>query len=462
MSLAIKEVMAWIWSQGWLQGHSQVPSARQLAQACGVSVRQVLRALHEFEGQGMLKIRAGGSIQVISQETTSTPPVEPKAPAQKSVVGRIRDGIAEGRFRVGEPLPKATWLCLDWHISTRVLASACRQLGQENLLRKQGKSWVVGAPSVEKAQATSLTRRAILVVCNRPGEWAEFHGNLVDDMARTIEMEANRLGVRLVPVLTGVEPVAKVFPLGKIEIRRCVQELGESLCGILLTPLFEDLPDFDEWCKWLSRFHVPVVWMQDYHPARPLPSVPERFYRISYGAWVDPDMLTEADFALQALHAKGHREIAFACNDLRVYHWFRLRDIELKKRAEILGMTVHCIESDVSDQALMQRVLDLPGVTALLAPNDRYAVRYWQVLAELGVRIPRDLSMVSFDNLADLHPFPISSVDFGLATLGYKAFHLLLGDVPVQVAKGNHLMGICQLVDRGSIGKPRQMKRLKA
>ena len=456
-----EDMMAWIWSQGWIQGGGVLPSVRQMAQARGVSVRPILQALHQFATQGMLVVRHGGRVEVIIPNQEAQAAVQPEPPAEIAIAERLRAGIAQGRFRAGEALPKATWLCMDWNISTRVLAGACRRLAKEDLLHKQGKKWVVGNDTAKHPLLSAASRDAILIVCNRPDEWAEFHTNLLDDFARTIEMEANRLGVRLIPALTGVLDVPRVFPLGRAEIRRTVQELGDNLRGILLTPLLADLPEFDEWCTWLARFGVPIVWMQDYEPTRPLPEVAEKLYRITYGAWVSPDMLTEADLAMQALHAKGHREVVFASNEPKITYWFHLRADELLMRAKPLGMTVHVIEREVDEKALMRLVLDVPKATALLAPNDRFAVRYWQALAEQGIRIPRDLSMVSFDNLADLHPFPITSVDFGMASLGYKAFHLLLGDVPIQVQKGDHVMGISQLVDNGSIARPRSHKRIQ-
>lgn len=467
MAKVSQNIFTWIWSQGWIQKGGELPSAHKLAKERGVSVRQILRALHEFESLGILDIKPGGRIEVITANPSNCAQIILEPPAEISVAEKLRSGIAEGKFRAGEPLPKAMWLCADWKISTRVLVGACRRLAREQLLRKQGKSWIVGATPTHKPNAPASARNAIVIVCNRPSEWAEFHRNLLGDMVRTIEMEANRLGIRLIPVLTGIEDVPHVFPFGRTQIRHCIQDLGTSFRGILLTPIMEALPDLDEWCVWLSRFGAPIVWMQDYHPSRPLPATVRKIHRINYGSWVDPEMQTEADLVMQALHDNGHREIAFACNDPKLYsnnpdayHWFRLREIELKKRAVKLGMTVHSVTADVSDTELMRAVLAVPKVTALLAPNDYHAVRYWQVLAEQGVQIPRDLSMASFDNLADRHPFLISSVDFGMATLGYQAFHLLLGDVPVQVRKGQHLMGICQLVDNGSITKPRQQGKL--
>jgi DNA-binding LacI/PurR family transcriptional regulator len=248
--------------------------------------------------------------------------------------------------------------------------------------------------------------------------------------------------------------------MGKKEIRKVILELGDSFCGLILTPLHQHLSGFSDWCSWLLKFAKPLVWLQDYEPQQIVAQPHPNFYRVNYGAWVNPDMETEADLALKEIFNKGHRKVVFACNDPKVYHWFRLRLQGFLKSKYASGVEIIALEKTISDAALMKLVLQVADITCLIVPNDRYAIRYWQVLTEMGIKIPRDLSMISFDNLADLHPFPISSVDFGMANLGYKVIHILLNDIPVETIKKTHLMGLCQLIDRGSVGTPRKNIRL--
>jgi LacI family transcriptional regulator len=68
--------------------------------------------------------------------------------------------------------------------------------------------------------------------------------------------------------------------------------------------------------------------------------------------------------------------------------------------------------------------------TAMIAMNDRAAMGVYQAAAAAGLRIPDDLSVVSFDNsdLARwLHP-ALSSVDLPYFDLGRQAVELLLAD----------------------------------
>ena len=450
--------MAWIWSQGWIQAGKSFPPARQIAAERGVSLRQVLRAVHQFAAMGFLEVRHGGGIHVLADSVATQPRQESPSlsPPVESVAGlaaRIRDSIAEGEFQSGHALPKVAWICAQWHVSTRVLAEACRRLGHEGVLHKLGKNWIVGASAEQSAGLATAPKTfpaSILVVSNRSEEWGEFHGNFMDDLVRILGTEADRCSVRLLPVLTGLGEVTPVFASGRKEIRRIALELGDSLMGILLTPLRESFDDFDDWCRWLVRFGKPVVWLQDNHPQLPVIASP-LFHRVNFGDWSLPGRETSVELALDTLLAKGHRVLGFACNQASDHDWFRIRAKRLCDGAERRGMVVRVMEAFVTDEKLVATLLLDPEMTVIVAPNDRYARRFWKCLQALGVSVPRHMSMVSFDNLAEMKPFPISTIDFGTSLLGYKVFHLLRRDVPVHVDKDRRLQGKCTLVDNGSI-----------
>jgi len=75
--------------------------------------------------------------------------------------------------------------------------------------------------------------------------------------------------------------------------------------------------------------------------------------------------------------------------------------------------------------------------TAVIAMNDRAAMGVYQACAAAGLRIPQDLSVVSFDNsdLARwLHP-ALSSVDLPYFELGRRAMELLFEEGPARTHK---------------------------
>jgi DNA-binding LacI/PurR family transcriptional regulator len=94
-----------------------------------------------------------------------------------------------------------------------------------------------------------------------------------------------------------------------------------------------------------------------------------------------------------------------------------------------------------------------PDVTAVVAANDKAARNYiMRSLAELGIRVPEDVSLLSFDNQFRETCAPPTTVDFGFFDLGYKSFHALVGDVPVSINRHNEIRAIPFIVDRDTVG----------
>jgi len=461
---SVLSLVRWIWLQGWIQEGETIPSAKRIAKVTGTSVRQIMRAMHCLRDMGFLEIRRGAPVHVVNLETKNPSlPVNTVFRREGSVPGLVnllREGIARADFRSGEVLPKASWLCREWHVSTRSLAMACRLIATEGLLHKEGKNWIVGL-NQERGNDSFFQRQAeqptILILCNRPEEWPEFHYNFMEGLVRSLGAEADRCAVRFQPVLTGVEKVDAVFPSGREAIRTLRRELGSSYLGTLLTPLRCTLPDFEDWCAWLCRLGK-VVWLQDNDPDHTIVSSP-RFLRVNYGDWVPQGILRVTDLALDVLQQLGHHRMLFACNREEDFMWFRSRAVQLQEKAAYRGLSMHIWEkSGMNDMQMVDDLLTRKE-SVWLMPNDRYAVRVWKILQIREIRVPRDLSLLSFDNLAERKPFPISTIDFGMSLLGYQILHWILGDVPIRLSRKGMLCGNPKLVDEGSLGVPRYKDR---
>ena len=94
------------------------------------------------------------------------------------------------------------------------------------------------------------------------------------------------------------------------------------------------------------------------------------------------------------------------------------------------------------------------GATALLSLSDRLSREYFSWCKALDVRVPDELSIISFDNTPESVFFPVSTIDFGLAHLGYCAAHLFIGDMAIRADANGAIPGRCTLVDRGSVAAP--------
>jgi DNA-binding LacI/PurR family transcriptional regulator len=97
-----------------------------------------------------------------------------------------------------------------------------------------------------------------------------------------------------------------------------------------------------------------------------------------------------------------------------------------------------------------------PEITSLVVSNDARVRGVHRRLRSIGIHIPGDLSLVSFDNYRDAVALPVDTVDNGAGELGYRAFHLILGDIPVAGRKRRDIVAQPFVVDRGSVGVGRK------
>ncbi|MBD3392299.1 MAG: hypothetical protein GF418_09545 [Chitinivibrionales bacterium] len=109
----------------------------------------------------------------------------------------------------------------------------------------------------------------------------------------------------------------------------------------------------------------------------------------------------------------------------------------------------------VKEVPSMQNMLADTKCTAVLAINQWLALNYHRFLTSLGVRIPGDLSILSFDNYLPYAPHPVSTLDFRLEMLGYSTAHIFINDIPVKADRWGLIRTESQYIDRGSLAPPR-------
>ena len=91
-------------------------------------------------------------------------------------------------------------------------------------------------------------------------------------------------------------------------------------------------------------------------------------------------------------------------------------------------------EPDLGYRGLLE-IIDVASVTAVVTANDRVAFGVYQAAAEQGLRIPYDLSLISFDDeyLASYLRPQLSSMQIPYLEMGRLAMDLVLdGDPPAQ------------------------------
>jgi LacI family transcriptional regulator len=184
---------------------------------------------------------------------------------------------------------------------------------------------------------------------------------------------------------------------------------------------------------------------------------------------VVPDEYGAARGAVQELLDHGHRAIGFITNvdDVPATHG-RLNGYHDSLSAAEIQHDPHLVAADISETSggyrTATRLLTQPNPpTAIFAYNDRMAMGAYRAARELGLEIPRDLSIVSIDN----QPIIAEGLYPGLTTMALP--HYEMGEWAVTAlldrVEGNdaadfgadqpaHVVLPCPIVRRNSVAAP--------
>ncbi len=137
---------------------------------------------------------------------------------------------------------------------------------------------------------------------------------------------------------------------------------------------------------------------------------------------------------MRYLFSLGHRYIAFGrpvAGDLphpREREYLRLLTQQLGEVPARFVLPFEALDDAVCRDTLEQLLACEPRPTALFAGNDRVALVLLKHLSAMGVNVPRDMSVVGFDNLRFTEHLPVAltTVDQPKQEMGRRAVELLL------------------------------------
>ncbi len=443
----------------------------------------------------------------------------------EKVFHRMRAEIRKCSYKVGESLPKMSFIASQLHVSSSTVLKAYRRLLKEEYVRQVGKRYIVGkSPS---PRATYEGKGAVVaVVVPSIGHWAFLCSKSwlrMFGQAFMLEGERRNVRIRLVPLDAFTQQGHGGAPV----LRDILKGGGGSLVGVLFAVTRKQCPSLFFLENGLRAAGVPVVRLDAGEEGA------VGVGRLGGGAVGSRiDERAAVSTALGYLHERGHRCIAFIPDFIGDWQIRRLR-LMLEAAAEFSPrVCIHSapsqyehleeeveeiarlgkdgperirrvIESFVQDgtrhvknwgHLLDDRLLNSsyagyaavsravrsgecpredvelrirlmwgavgltalmyhPDVTAVVAANDKAARNFiMRSLAELGIRVPEDVSLLSFDNQFRETCAPPTTVEFGFFDLGYKSFHALVGDVPVQINRHNEIRAIPFIVDRDTVG----------
>jgi len=164
--------------------------------------------------------------------------------------------------------------------------------------------------------------------------------------------------------------------------------------------------------------------------------------------------LVGTDLLVAHLAELGHRRVAtiagpsgwFAADD-------RLRSLRRATQERGMQLVAETVGdwSAQSGHRAVHEGLDLSGVTALVVANDQMALGALQALWELGLSVPRDISVVGFDGIpeAAFYQPALTTIALDFDQAGRAAFQHILAEIDPAAARPAPAPGP-QLIVRGS------------
>lgn len=151
--------------------------------------------------------------------------------------------------------------------------------------------------------------------------------------------------------------------------------------------------------------------------------------------YIDLDMAAASRLAVDALADAGHRTIALLAAPAEVYRrrsTYALRVVEgFTEQASIRGLngTWRQVEQSYESAAaaIDDQLREHPGTTALFVHNEAILSFVLEILAQRGLRVPEDISLVAIapDDVARNLRIPVSNITIPAAEIGRDAVRIL-------------------------------------
>jgi DNA-binding LacI/PurR family transcriptional regulator len=190
-----------------------------------------------------------------------------------------------------------------------------------------------------------------------------------------------------------------------------------------------------------------------------LPTIVVRAERDAAWHTVAVDQRAGATLAVEHLIELGHRRILHVAGPL---DWYDARERQegWHNALEATGLPIEPpVAGDwTSDYGYeFASTYDFDGVTAVFAANDQMALGLVHGLAQRGIRVPDDISVVGFDDLPDARHFlpPLTTVRQDFAALGELALTHIIDAIAGEEGGMQHDVIEPSLIIRSSSTAPR-------
>lgn len=368
----------------------------------------------------------------------SSPGLEPvikKIPLHRAIYDALSEAIRGGTYRDGDRLPSETELCKQYGASRITVAKAIQTLQADGLVvRRAGSGSYIQLPLptathqfgllIPELGNTEIFEPICQGIMRSPQ--AKSHSLIWGHSAHEEEREASALSL-------------------------CRQFIQQRVAGVFFAPLeFTEGKDRinNQIVTELRQANVPIVLLDRCYYPYPKRSNLDR---------VGIDNHRASFIVTQHLWQQGARRIVFVARRRSAStvvervsgYQFALRECG----SDYEGATLY---GDVEDTAFVQNLLATEQPDGIVCANDLTAARLMRKLIELGVRVPEQVRLVSFDDVhyAKFLPVPLTTIHQNCGQIGRTAMSLMLDRMEHPTRPGMDVLVPFELVVRESCGSP--------
>lgn len=325
-----------------------------------------------------------------------------------AIQNAIRKDIKEGRLKAGDRLPSEAELMSTFSVSRNTASKALNELAESGwIVRIQGNgsfvskdigaildspehvdSYEIGIRTLEKEECVDQEMMRKIIGFIIPSVNDDYAQQLLFGINERCSELGYSVHIRLTATSRDNVEGTTALLSEKLAIKELLQMGAE---GLVIFPT--DFPVYDEEILTLKINRYPFILID-----RKLPGVITNY--------VEGDNVTGAALAVEYLHKMGHKRIGF-CTDGEI-HVSTVADrfASYKRKGEELGLDTNCVLKMVTTMGNEQLIECLQNrqVTAFLVVESHTALYLHKVINSLGMRVPEDFSIITFDNPAPSYP----------------------------------------------------------
>jgi len=354
-------------------------------------------------------------------------------PVYRRIEQDIRSKIRDGVWIVGAMIPSRRELARQYQVEVKTIQRAIGLLLDDGVLRAEAGrgTFVAIGPSAQ----TTLQERSLRIGISLRDAGAisnadSYVAHIVNGIRRALAPHGLRHSIAFV---------------GEQDLDTILDVPRSELSGLLFVS-----PDIDR------RTYIDHVWRSGI----PLVVVGSSWIGLD-APFVDCDNFAGTNAALSLLAAQGHTDIACAVVNANACHHYDRGQAFRIGMAE-RGLVVHpehiierwkpTPEQGVEDLRGLLRSPSRP--TALLAVDPSIALRALHVARELGIRVPDDLSIVTFDDTLGVEHSqpPLTTVAAPFEEMGCAGMNLLIDLCHGKPVDHSPELLSMRVIERASIG----------